>query len=48
MAFKKSTTAAMFYYMDNFLLIGSGSSIYLAKYFVDSNTNDIQRYILKK
>ncbi|CAF0884268.1 unnamed protein product [Brachionus calyciflorus] len=43
--FKKEVNVCSFYYLDKFLLIGCDKSLYLCKYHIDNNKNDIQRYL---
>ncbi|KAM9727127.1 WD repeat-containing protein 27 isoform 1-T1 [Menidia menidia] len=42
--FSKPIKGAQFYYLDKFLLLASGSSVYLYLYNVDSCHDDIKRY----
>ena len=44
--FSKEITHVQFYYMDRFLLVASGSTLYLYKYHIDSTRpDDIKRYV---
>lgn len=45
--FKKEIVAANFFYMDKFILIGNQNKFHLCKYSIDSNKNDVQRYLNK-
>ncbi|XP_041866365.1 WD repeat-containing protein 27 [Melanotaenia boesemani] len=42
--FSKPIRSAQFYYLDKFVLLASGSSLYLYLYNVDSTHDDIKRY----
>lgn len=45
--FKKDITFAQFYYLDKFILLTSGNSLYLYKYHIDTSTpDDITRYVV--
>lgn len=44
--FTKEVTTAQFYYLDKFILLSSGNSLYLYKYHLDTaKTDDIKRYL---
>ena len=45
-AFSKPVVGAQFYFVDKFIILASGSSLYLYKYSIDSKKSDIQRYLL--
>lgn len=40
---KKPVNAASFFYVDKFLLIGTDKNMFLCKYHIDNNKNDLQR-----
>ena len=43
--FAKEVTSAHFYYMDKFLLLTSGNTLHLYKYYIDtSQVDDIKRF----
>ena len=45
--FAKEIKHAQFYYMDKFVLLASGGTLYLYKYHLDSNKEEIKRYVSK-
>lgn len=40
---RKPVNAASFFYLDKFLLLGTDKNLFLCKYHIDSNKNDLQR-----
>ncbi|XP_041373543.1 WD repeat-containing protein 27-like [Gigantopelta aegis] len=45
--FGKEIKHAQFYYVDKFILLSSAGKLYLYKYHLDSNKDDIKRYVSK-
>ncbi|XP_052273878.1 WD repeat-containing protein 27-like isoform X3 [Dreissena polymorpha] len=45
--FSKEIHFAKFYFMDKFILLSSVNTLYMYKYFIDLNKNDIQRYLVQ-
>jgi hypothetical protein len=43
--FKKGISAANFFYMDKFMMIASEKNLLLCKYYIDSDRNDVQRFV---
>lgn len=41
--FRKPVNAASFFYLDKFILIGTDKNLFLCKYHIDTNKNDLQR-----
>ncbi|ESO83374.1 hypothetical protein LOTGIDRAFT_169443 [Lottia gigantea] len=46
-SFSKEIRQAQFYYMDKFILLISGNTFYMYKYFLDQTKDDIKRYLTK-
>lgn len=43
--FVKEVTGAQFYYLDKFIVLASGASLYLYKYHIEKKKSEVQRYI---
>ncbi|XP_028409682.1 WD repeat-containing protein 27-like isoform X2 [Dendronephthya gigantea] len=43
-SFSKGISQALFYYVDKFILISSGNSLFMYKYYLDFTKDDLKRY----
>ncbi|XP_052766910.1 WD repeat-containing protein 27-like [Mya arenaria] len=46
-AFSKEIQSAQFYFMDKFILMCSGNTLFLYKYYIDPTKDDVQRYLVQ-